>query len=235
MRALDLHGARNEQTKPKPTERQNMKTPTETKQGKVVVQRDMTPDYEREIERDAARTETSKAQHSPLPWQSGRGGDNTIRIYSNGKPTHLNVVAQLGEGIDEDWREHKHASANAKLIVASVNHADKLAESLRALLTNFVTVDSYPNPSKEISDKFIDLATSETLARKVLAAYDKGERSAMTVTQIKDGSQWKDSKSHADKLAGALRNALNMIDPFVWDKSKEAAILDAYEEVEKST
>ncbi len=37
-------------------------------------------------------------------------------------------------------------------------------------------------------------------------------------------------KAHADKLAGALRNALNMIDPFVWDKSKEAAILAAYEE-----
>ncbi len=35
--------------------------------------------------------------------------------------------------------------------------------------------------------------------------------------------------NHADKLAGALRNALNMIDPFVWDKGKEAAILDAYE------
>ncbi len=35
--------------------------------------------------------------------------------------------------------------------------------------------------------------------------------------------------NNADKLAGALRNALNMIDPFVWDKSKEAAILDAYE------
>ncbi len=36
-------------------------------------------------------------------------------------------------------------------------------------------------------------------------------------------------KAHADKLAGALRNALNMIDPFVWNKSKEAAILEAYE------
>ncbi len=35
--------------------------------------------------------------------------------------------------------------------------------------------------------------------------------------------------NHADKLAGALRNALNMIDPFAWDKSKEAAILEAYE------
>ncbi len=38
---------------------------------------------------------------------------------------------------------------------------------------------------------------------------------------------------HADKLAGALRNALNMIDPFVWDKSKEASILDAYEKESK--
>ncbi len=38
-----------------------------------------------------------------------------------------------------------------------------------------------------------------------------------------------DAVNHADKLAGALRNALNMIDPFVWDKSKEAAILEAYE------
>ncbi len=35
--------------------------------------------------------------------------------------------------------------------------------------------------------------------------------------------------NNADKLAGALRNALNMIDPFVWNKSKEAAILDEYE------
>ncbi len=35
--------------------------------------------------------------------------------------------------------------------------------------------------------------------------------------------------NNADKLAGALRNALNMIDPFVWDKSKESEILEAYD------
>ncbi len=46
-------------------------------------------------------------------------------------------------------------------------------------------------------------------------------------------NQRNQARDHADKLAGALRNALNMIDPFVWNKGKEAAILEAYEKESK--
>ena len=61
-------------------------------------------------------TAQGKAQHSPLPWQDPDGKRIFCRDYSIAKTYGPN------------------AEADAKLIVASVNHAQAMAEALRALI-----------------------------------------------------------------------------------------------------
>ncbi len=88
---------------------------------KIVVRRDMTPDYEREAKRDADR---NKAQHSPLPWKVAHG------IISD----HPEIAARGGAMCVADGLGNgPEAEANAALIVRAVNHADKLAEACRSL------------------------------------------------------------------------------------------------------
>ena len=53
------------------------------------------------------------------------------------------------------------------------DHSIQLARALKGLLDNFVTVAAYPDPSQEISDRFINMASAETLARQALEDYEK--------------------------------------------------------------
>ncbi len=90
-----------------------------THQAKIAVTRDMTPDYEREAQRDRDRLQSartpesepapSKAKSSPLPWHS---------VYARMEALESELVQAA---IDEQ-----------KLKA----HADKLAECLRKVLAN---------------------------------------------------------------------------------------------------
>ncbi len=132
--------------------------------------------FDREVERERI------INRNVLP----EGSDGTVRITPNKaqhSPGSLAVEAISNEFflVKQQLQEHiealKWTRDNEQILARQRNeakaHADKLAEALRGLLEKFVTVESYPNPSKEISNKFINLATSETLARETLAAYEK--------------------------------------------------------------
>ncbi len=150
-------------------------TPTETKQSKIVVRRDMTPDYEREIERDALRTETGKA-HKDV---DGSPHESPDTISRQAETTARPWIVETRQDI-------KYPDITLAQVVAPVGYVDRDGKTHRCAVTDWL---------------------------------DSPADAALIVASV----------NHADKLAGALRNALNMIDPFVWDKSKEAAILDAYE------
>ncbi len=125
-----------------------MKTPTETKQGKqhtwgrdgFCVYCDnvhQTDGNARSTCSDgftctAARTETGsprrvsdKAQHSPFPWRTVVETDfEPCSIYADPEQHVADIYGN----------DKRQRAANARLIVASVNHADKLAEALRDIL-----------------------------------------------------------------------------------------------------
>ena len=68
----------------------------------------------------------NKAQHSPLPWHMGETAQGAI-IFGIDIP-----IADVGS-LDTRPYRYDEQLANAKLIVASVNHAEALAEALREL------------------------------------------------------------------------------------------------------
>ncbi len=71
----------------------------------------------------------AQAQHSPLPWtldNQGKGiSQFTELVDANDK--EIGYLYKLGE-------LEKISTANAKLIIASVNNAERLAEELRNVL-----------------------------------------------------------------------------------------------------
>jgi len=87
------------------------------------------------------------AAHSPLPWSAT--DLNGWCITSAGQPA--NVSGDVAHLI-------RNGSANAKLIVRAVNHADKLAEALRACVD---FIDDGEGGEKEAA-----------LAGRALAAYE---------------------------------------------------------------
>ncbi len=103
---------------------------------KIVVTRDMTPDYEREAKRDTDRNKAQPrkadaASHSPLPWtletwKYGEEAREVPTLVSQGK----DATAQVLDLWCMDDRQGER-DANAALIVRAVNHADKLAEALK--------------------------------------------------------------------------------------------------------
>ena len=107
----------------------------------------------------------NKAQHSPLPW--------TVREHQ--RPERETVIYEAGNtfGIYKTnndsvfWAvaDEIENEADAKLIVASVNHADKLAEALRGL-ANIAT-----HPKCTAADR--KLFARE--AREVLSAYEAAQ------------------------------------------------------------
>ncbi len=70
-----------------------------------------------------ARTETGKAQHSPLPWYAHNGSGYVMR-------SEPGTVERIADCTGTGHPKAKEA-ANAKLIVASVNHADSMARVLQ--------------------------------------------------------------------------------------------------------
>jgi hypothetical protein len=63
-----------------------------------------------------------KAQHSPLPWR--------VATYEN-KPPKIIIKGQAGFIAQMGYIDGGDREANARLIVASVNHAGALAEALK--------------------------------------------------------------------------------------------------------
>ncbi len=131
---------------------------------KIVVRRDMTPDYEREAKRDADR---NKAQHSPLPWKVAHG------IISD----HPEIAARGGAMCVADGLGNgPEAEANAALIVRAVNHADKLAERLRELSRLVHQNNALQHAGIEVSPEAwgeMYQATSE--AKAALSAYQAAQ------------------------------------------------------------
>lgn len=79
---------------------------------------------------------SAEVGHSPLPWYAHSGSGYVMRS----EPGTVERVADCtGTG-----RSTATQAANAKLIVASVNHVDKLAEALRSTARELSWLD---NPS----------------------------------------------------------------------------------------
>ena len=80
----------------------------------------------------------NKAQHSPLPWEvNGPFGP----VPNQGDMEIASIedrIAIIPRGYANDFERRK---ADAKLIVRSVNHADKLAEAARTLVTSYPPED----------------------------------------------------------------------------------------------
>ncbi len=90
------------------------------------------------------REERPKAQHSPLPWTSFTDEESCDVIGPDG--FHIATLEPL---VNDE--------SNAKLIVASVNHAEKLAEALRKI---------------ELNGSFYE----SRIARQALADYEKEQQ-----------------------------------------------------------
>ncbi len=118
---------------------------------KIVVRRDMTPDYEREAQRDRDRLQGNKAQHSPLPWRCAGGMVDGYCVVASD-----NIIVA-------DLRMNKNP--DARLIVRAVNHADKLAECLRGVQWKITVYGTHWEPSQ---------AEREAIAA-TLAAYEAAQ------------------------------------------------------------
>ncbi len=97
--------------------------------------------------------DTNKAQHSPLPWNChhcGNGGETwTI------EPGIASVTSE----------------ADAKMIVASVNHADKLAEALRDIAADAQEA----NEKRNAGEWDFRCTHIEARAKQALAAYEAAQ------------------------------------------------------------
>ncbi len=141
--------------------------PTETKQGKYSREADTaaikkTHGYTT-TEEQLAHTETGKA-HSPLPWVQNGIQAHSIRSRESG--LRILTLNSDVERISDDERK-----ANAALIVASVNHADKLAERMKGLFEHCAMVHKHwgDGCNQAEADAAIKAAQAE------LAAYDKAK------------------------------------------------------------
>jgi hypothetical protein len=115
------------------------------------------------------QTAQPQAQHSALPWTySAIGGDNFV--MSKGK-----AIAEVLFDENGEWEKSiKEMDANARLIVASVNHAEKLAEALRDIQkTAFRHEVQYWLNDPRTDRQCLDAIVSAT--REALAAWDKAQ------------------------------------------------------------
>jgi hypothetical protein len=95
-----------------------------------------------------------KQQHSRLPWKfHEETAHRRAKVLDNG---HLEICDVYG--IDREIR-----NANAKLIVASVNSAEGLAEALRDMLSL-------------VNDLGVTTSTTRDKAQDALAQFEKGAR-----------------------------------------------------------
>jgi hypothetical protein len=104
-----------------------------------------------------------QGQHSPLPWNIiFTGYSNKLLLQSSGKPGTRNIgeiyKRQSSMGVNDDT-----ADANAQLIVASVNHAQALAEALRDVMSEMESRFDYESATHEEETAF--LKAREALAK----------------------------------------------------------------------
>jgi hypothetical protein len=116
--------------------------------------------------KDSDTVTGNKAQHSPLPWTMLANSIVTVGIPGQG------AIATLGEK-DREGGLHlspEIAESNAKLIVASVNHAARLAEALRECITEQGAMSERSHYNAKRRLQYI----TDT-ARLALAAYEAAQ------------------------------------------------------------
>ncbi len=156
------------------------RTPThnETVSDTTGYSREQFPQMAQDLRKSAVRTETGKA-HSPLPWKIMADPSYPEGLHPLHHHRYIATEAMGVEGDDFDgegllicaMRDLATQEADAKLIVASVNHADKLAEALRELFKQCAMVHKYwgENCNQAEADAAV------TLANSALHAYEAAQ------------------------------------------------------------